>query len=249
MSWLAAAVVALAFGSAVLSVVTGAAGGVILLSGLLLLAPASAVVPVHGVVQTAGCLTRIGAFHRHVRWDIVGRFVVGVVPGALIGTFVIERLLDLNESVVKLIIAVAILLSLFAHKIKIEASPKSLRAFYGVGFATGLLGMVAGSTGPITSQALLLYGVDKEPHVATKSVVQAIGHGIKIPLFGMALGFDFGEWALPILGMTVMTVLGTLVGKRLLDKMSHAHFELGARVLLGIVAIQIAVTEVWTLAS
>lgn len=235
--------------TSVLSVVTGAAGGVLLLSGLLVLVPATAVVPIHGAVQTTASISRIAQFRTHIRWDIVWRFTAGVLLGSILGVWVVAQLAETSSGVIKLLIAVAIFLSLFAHKIKIEAAPRSLRLFYVVGFVTGALGIVAGSTGPIVTQALLLFGVSKEPHVATKSVVQAISHGIKLPLFGMALGFDFVPWLVPLAVMTVASVIGTSLGARILERMSEARFDLAARVLLGIVVLQIAATELWALVA
>ena len=235
--------------TSVISAVTGVAGGVLVLSGLLLLVPATAVVPLHGAVQATASVTRVAAFRQHVRWDIVWRFVVGVLPGSILGVLLVAALASIDTRVIKLLIAVAILLSLFGHKLKLDAAPRSMRLFYAVGLVVGFFGVVAGSTGPIVTQALLLFDVKKEEHVATKSVVQAIGHGIKIPLFGLAIGFDFGPWLVPLGLMAVGIVAGTLLGKRLLASMSADRFVIVARVLLALVVLQVAVSELWGLVA
>lgn len=242
------AVLALAaLAASMLSAVTGVAGGVLLLSGLLLVVPAAAVVPLHGTVQTAACITRVAAFRADVRWDIVRRFVIGVVPGSLLGAAVVVLLVRIDSSLIKLAIAAAILLSLFAKKLKIEPRTRSLRFFYAVGVGVGFFGILAGSTGPIVTQALLVFDVKKEAHVATKSVVQMVGHGLKLPLFGLAVGFDFGAWLVPLAAMCVAVVIGTLLGKRLLGRLSPERFVTVARVLLALVVLQVVVTEVYGL--
>ncbi len=240
---------ALAVGTSALSALTGVGGGVMLLSGLLLLVPAAAVVPLHGAVQTAACASRVVAFRRDIRWDIVGRTTAGVVLGSIAGAFAVAHLLSIDARLLKLLIAAAILLSLFAKGLSFPTAGRSLRAFYGVGFAVGLFGILAGSTGPIVSQALLVFDVKKEPHVATKSVIQAIGHGLKIPIFGLAMGFDFGPWLVPLAAMIAAVVLGTLLGKRLLAKMSSERFVTLARGLLAVLVLYIGASEGYALLS
>jgi len=246
---LVAALALAALAASMLSAVTGVAGGVLLLSGLLLVVPAAAVVPLHGTVQTAACVTRVATFRAHVRWDIVRRFVIGVVPGSLLGALVVGLLVQIDGSLIKLAIAAAILVSLFAKNLKLAPETKSLQVFYWVGLGVGFFGILAGSTGPIVTQALLVFDVKKEAHVATKSVVQMVGHGLKLPLFGLAVGFDFGAWLVPLAAMCAAVVVGTLLGKRLLGKLSPERFVTVARVLLALVVLHVVVTEVYALVA
>jgi len=103
--------------AAALSAMTGVGGGVLLLSGLLLVVPATAVVPLHGAVQTAAGLTRIAAFWRHVRWEIVGRFVLLLLPGSLVGILIVGWLASVSPTLLEVLLAVAILASLFAKRV------------------------------------------------------------------------------------------------------------------------------------
>ncbi|GAB5547163.1 MAG: TSUP family transporter [Sandaracinaceae bacterium] len=231
--------------AAALSAMTGVGGGVLLLSGLLLVVPATAVVPLHGAVQTAAGLTRIAAFWRHVRWEIVGRFVLLLLPGSLVGILIVGWLASVSPTLLEVLLAVAILASLFAKRVPSPKSATSLRAFYLFGFCTGLLGVVVGSTGPLVSQALLLYDVKKEAHVATKAVVQTVGHALKIPLFGLALSFEFGPWAVPLALMIAGVFVGTWVGKHLLSKISERGFATATRALMILVALQILGGVLW----
>jgi uncharacterized membrane protein YfcA len=240
----------LALGASTVSALTGVGGGVLLLSGLLLAVPATAVVPLHGAVQSVAGLARVAAFRAHVRWSIVWRFAAALLPGSLLGLGVVAWLVHLDPHVLKLLVALAILGSLFAKRLAPrESARRSLGAFYALGLLCGVLGVIVGSTGPLVTQALLMHGVTKEPHVATKSVVQALGHALKIPLFGLALGFDFGPWALPLAGMGVAVLAGTLLGKRLLARMSPGRFVVVARVLLAAVAVQILAVELYALVT
>jgi len=240
---LVAILVAAALLASMLSAVAGVAGGVLLLSGLLLAVPATAVVPLHGAVQTTACLTRVAAFRSHARWDLVWRFALGVIPGSVLGAFAVAWLVSVDAGAIKLFIAGAILLSLFAKKLRIDARGRSAWLFAPLGFFVGALGMLAGSTGPIVTQALLMCGVTKEAHIATKSVVQALGHALKLPLFGVAIGFDFGVYATPLAAMCGAVIVGTLLGKKLLARLSSERFVLVARVALVAVVVHLAVSE------
>ncbi|HJL15073.1 MAG TPA: TSUP family transporter [Sandaracinaceae bacterium LLY-WYZ-13_1] len=240
-----------ALGASALSALTGVGGGVLLLSGLLLLVPAAAVVPLHGAVQSVAGAARVVAFRRHVRWPIVGRFLAALMPGSLLGLGIVAWLVQLDTRILELLLALAILGSLVgrprSRREAAEDAPAaaSLRSFYVLGFACGVLTVIVGSTGPLVTRALLLHGVTKEPHVATKSVVQSVGHALKIPLFGLALGFDFGPWAGPLAAMGVAVLLGTWLGKRLLMRWSTARFVTVARVLLVLVALQILASGIY----
>jgi len=248
-----AALALLALAASALSAVTGVAGGVILLSGLLLVVPTTAVVPLHGVVQLAAGGSRVVGFRKHIRWDVAARFIAGLIPGSLLGLALVAWIAAISPGVLKALIATAILVSLIAapRKKKVderadgaaaEARPRTL-LFTSVGVLCGALGILVGSTGPIVTQTLLTAGVVKEEHVATKSAVQSVAHLLKLPLFGLALSFDYGAYALPLGLMVVAVVAGTFLGKRLLAKLSTARFVFLARALLFLIAIQILVAE------
>jgi uncharacterized membrane protein YfcA len=81
-------------------------------------------------------------------------------------------------------------------------------------------------------------GLVKHALVATHAAAMVIQHGFKIGAFG-ALGFAFGPW-LPLLAAIVAAgLLGTLLGSRLLDRMSDRWFILGFRVVMTALALQL----------
>lgn len=250
MSALTAGLLALcAVGAATMSAILGVGGGVVLLSGLLLVVPGPAVVPLHGAVQSVAGLSRVLAFRSYVEWGMVWRFLAALVPGSLLGLGLVAWIVQVEPHVIEMLVAVAILVSLFWKKPKVDSSdaPRSLTSFYALGLLCGLLGVIIGTTGPIVTQALLRHGVAKEAHVATKSVVQMLGNALKIPLFGLGLGFDFTPWAGPLVAMMVAVAIGTLLGRRLLTRISKERFVAAARVLLAGAALQILVTALYTI--
>ena len=236
---------ALGFVAATVSAITGVGGGVLLLSGLLLLVPATAVVPLHGAVQFVAGSSRVALFADHIRWDLARPFLATLLPGSLLGAGLAFWIAGIEPSVLKLMIATAILLSLIpradaAGRPAWQERSGSIMA--ATGFACGLLGMLVGSTGPIVSQTLLMLGVTGEEHVGTKSAVQAVAHVLKVPIFGLALAFDYGAYLIPLAAMSVAALAGTWLGKRALSYLSQRRFVGIARGLLAVVALKIIAT-------
>ncbi len=231
------AVAVVAFIGSIVSAITGVAGGVIVLTALLVTVDPRAVVPIHSVVQLIANGSRLVTYVHHIQWRIVGRFSATVIPGSLIGAWLISLI---EPGMLQTFIAIAILASLLMpdkYPKKKQAAPARW-LFYGLGFINGILGMLIGSTGPLVTIALLYSGVVKERHIATKAACQAFSNIIKIPLFGFAIGFDYMQHAGTIILLGAAVILGTLVGKHLLTMISRSAFTSLTRILLALIAFK-----------
>jgi uncharacterized membrane protein YfcA len=95
--------------------------------------------------------------------------------------------------------------------------------FLALGGCSGFLNMVLGATGVLIDPFFLGLGLSRQALVGTKAACQAIGHVVKVVLFGAA-GFAFAEHA-PLLALgTACAALGTWAGSRLLDRLSEEGF-------------------------
>lgn len=236
------AVVVAALIASIVSATTGVAGGVMLLAVLVFVVPAAAVVPIHAAVQLVAGTSRAIAYRRFVHWGIVGRFTAALLPGSLLGMVVVRKLASWDPALLEVAMALLILLSVL--RLRLPGPDQAERRSAGMwqwGLACGFLGVIVGSTGPLVSRALLARGVTKEEHVATKAWAQIVAHAIKIPLFGLALDFRFGEHATLVLWLCLAAVAGTLVGRRLLGRIEVERSVLLTRILLGGVAVTILV--------
>ena len=74
--------------------------------------------------------------------------------------------------------------------------------------------------------------------------MQGASHLAKIPLFIVALKFDYAPYAMSLFGMLVMVVLGTWLGKWCLNYVSQRAFILITKSLLGIIVLKILISEV-----
>jgi len=237
--------------AAAISAATGVAGGLVLLAALAVLMPAAAVVPLHGAVQLMAGTTRAWVFRRHVDRRFVRDFALGLVPGSALGAGLVWWLRGFDPAWLRVALGTAILLSLIPRRAGPSAvsvgdwsSPLLVPVF---GLLCGALGMVVGSTGPLVSRGLLAYGLLKERHVGTKAWAQSLAHLLKIPLFGLALDFDFGEYGVLIAVLGGAVIVGTIGGRRLLAGVSDERFGRMTRVLLGVLALQLLGRELWGL--
>lgn len=232
------------------SAATGMAGGVLLLAAFALALPATAVVPMHGAVQLVAGSTRLLVFRRHVEWTFVKRFAYGVLPGSVLGAGLVFALARLDPTWLRLWLGIAIVASVFARP-RAASGPSTPRPAVGwtvaLGLLCGVVGMLVGSTGPLVSRGLLARGVVKEHHVGTKAVVQTLSQLLKLPLFGLALSFDYGANAGLLVALALATIAGTLLGRRVLKRLSARTFGTVARVVLVAVGLQLALRAAWTL--
>ena len=81
-----------AFGTSVVSGILGMAGGLILLSALLLKLDPLVAVPVHGLVQLVANASRAWFLRQHVSWKAVVRFAWPLVPAGALGLLLLQRM-------------------------------------------------------------------------------------------------------------------------------------------------------------
>ena len=74
--------------------------------------------------------------------------------------------------------------------------------------------------------------------MATRAACMSVQHGFKVAAF-TALGFAFVPW-LPLLALMIaLGLLGTMVGRRLLDRLPDASFARAFRLVLTLLALNL----------
>ena len=222
--------------AAIIGGATGLGGGTLLLAIIMMLVSTEYVIPLHAALQFISNGTRVTIFRKHVNWGITGYFMMGILPGVLLGIYTFTLL---DQSTIRLVMALFILLSVHLPKFK-SSSDSNLKIFIPVGFVSGVIGIFFGAIGPFISPFFLRNDILKEELVATKATVQLISHFLKIPLFGV-IGINvFHYWPL-ILILSIFLIAGTLIGKKLLNKLSKKHFKNIFKIILTLIAIRILV--------
>ncbi|PVB61582.1 sulfite exporter TauE/SafE family protein [Labrenzia sp. 011] len=220
------------FTSAVTAAV-GLGGGVALIAVMAMLMPASALVPVHGVVQLGSNAGRALVQLKHVDWLIAFWFAIGAVFGAALGGSIV---VELPAAVLKAGIGIFVLWVVWGRTPKLGKARK--RAMAAAGFASTFLSMFFGAAGPIGAAVLATLNLPRHDFVANQAVTALIMHVFKIIAFGL-LGFAFAPWAGLIVMMIASGFLGTVTGSYLLGRMEEKTFRTGFRWVMTALALNL----------
>jgi uncharacterized membrane protein YfcA len=214
----------LAFATSILSATFGMAGGITLFLCLGFFLPISAAMGLHGATQSAANGTRAILLLKQVVWKPTLAFMLGTLLAA--ATF---RGLTWEPSPALVWIACG-LISLSASLLG-KRSPLRYeipwQAFF-AGLLTGGVQLLAGVAGPLLDTFFLESRLNKQQIVASKAVTQVISHLLKVGAwsgFG-TIDLELTAW------MALSAIVGSVVGKRLLETLSETQFRRTTRALV-----------------
>jgi uncharacterized membrane protein YfcA len=219
--------------TAALSAVAGMGGGTILLGVMTAMLPSAIVIPIHGVVQMGSNTSRTLIFLKSVRWSIFWIFL----PGLLIGITGAAMLWTGGKMPwFKQLIGIFLLFFLLMRWWKPRLKNPPMWIYFPVAIISGFLTLFVGATGPFIAPFFLREDLEPDEVIATKAICQSVGHLLKIPTF-LALGFAYGDYLREILILFFAVIIGTVIGKRLLSRLSKKSFSrifIGILILLGL---------------
>jgi uncharacterized membrane protein YfcA len=238
---------AAALATSILSAILGMAGGIVLLSVMLLFLEPLVAIPLHGVVQLVSNSSRAWIQRRHVEPGIVWRYSIFLLPFGFAGLGLARAL---APAVVRAAIGVFVLLATWRPSwLLFGTHPERThptRRFLWLGAAVGFLNTTVGATGPLIAPFFLDIGLSRQALVGTKAACQSLGHVAKLIVFGVA-GFAYLAY-LPLLALlSAMVVIGTWLGSRILDRVSERAFLIAYRAVLTLIALRLVLWEGWQL--
>lgn len=221
-----------------ISGVLGMGGGSVLLAVMASGLSPALVVPIHGVVQLASNSTRTFVLLKNVAWKYVALYAPAMVVGVWIG-------LQLYDGSALPWFKPAIGLFIFSFLAWDRWKPAELElpdwAYVPAGFGGGLLTITLGAAGPYLSAFFLRRDLSKERIIATKAAIQTFGHFLKIPAF-LSVGFDYrGQMGL-VLPLLACSIVGTMLGTWVLNRVNEEAFRKIFRVALGVLAARLVVS-------
>ena len=223
--------------SALTSAITaslGIGGGVLLLAVMAIALPASAIVPVHGMVQLGSNAGRAAMTLRHINLRLIAWFAPGVLLGAWLGSLF---LVDLPLSLIQLCIAGFILLLCWGPPIpRLATGPLGTLV---AAAATTFISLFVGATGPLVAAFVKQQQQgERFSTVATFAAAMCLQHAPKAIVYGAA-GFVFADWLGLILLMIGAGVIGTWAGLHMLKRLTDRRFTLIFNTLLTVLALRL----------
>jgi len=223
---LAVLLIAASFVTSATTAVFGLGGGVMQLAILASTLPPVVVIPVHGIVQIGSNLGRAAVMREHVQARIVVPFAIGSIVGVVLGALLVT---DLPQALLKGVLGLFVLWSCWTPKLKPTRIPD--RAFVLVGAGSTFATMFLGATGPFTAAFIAPDRLTRQEVIATHAAAMTLQHSLKVGAF-TALGFAFLPWLPLLAAMIAAGFLGTLLGRRTLDRVPERAFKIAFKTIL-----------------
>lgn len=211
----------------------GMAGGMILIGLLFWLMPLAPAMVLHGLAQIAANAARAWSWRQHIVQPMMLHYTAGAVAA---GVVVASGLIAPSKPLALIFIGLASLTGLYLPH---HLTPNAMKPWQAVGcgaLCTGLQ-LTSGVSGPILDLFFVRTALGRKEIIATKAVIQSIGHVLKLIYFGRQLLVgDDGISAAAVLLAITAAVLGTMLSRTLLDAMSDASFAAWSRRLIATIA-------------
>lgn len=150
----------------------------------------------------------------------------GGLAGALLGAFANNPILTVIFALLLIFVGISELTGL-AQRLRFKG-PLAWVA----GGLSGLLGGLVGNQGGIRSAALLGFDLDKEAFVATATAIGVVVDCARMPVYLATEGRTIAQFWLPITVAMAATVIGTMLGKQYLTRISQTLFRRTVAILL-----------------
>ena len=233
-----ASLIAITLLTSVITLFTGFGVGTIMMPVMALFFDVKVAIFLAAIVHFFNNISRILLYRRDLRRDILQRFGVVSIAGAFIGSFA-----QLTIQSVWLKIGVGIFLSLFAL---VSLLPVSIRWKFppavdvAGGFLSGLIGGLIGNQGAIRSLYLLNYRLDKQELIASAAMIAVVIDATRIPVYAIS-NFGYLRENLTLMLLVILaSIAGTVLGGRILPKVSYEFFR--RIILVAVLGLGISMT-------
>lgn len=215
--------------AATLAGVTGFGGAAVLLPILVATFGVREAIPILTLAQLIGNGSRAWFNRRQLAWRVVGWFALGAVPFALVGGFLFAK--APLPTLTRLLGVFLILIVVWRREHPKNTWRPSTPSFALIGAGSSFLSALLGSVGPIMAPFFLAYGLVKGGYIGTEALATVVMHVTKLiayreaailPMHTVIVGLSLGP----------MMVLGSYIGKRIVDRLPERVFVLLIEVTL-----------------
>lgn len=219
----AALVLAAALVSSTLAAVAGFGGAAVLLPVLAAVFGVREAIPILTVAQLIGNGSRVWFNRTELDLRVVAWFALGAVPLAFLGGLVFS-----GAPISFLTRLLGLFLLLVVAWRRLRPGPPArppLRGFTLIGGCFGFLSALLGSVGPLMAPFFLAYGLVKGAYIGTEAFSTVVMHVFKLIAYGGTAVLTPAGLAVGLALGPVM-ILGSFIGKRVLDRLPEHVFVL-----------------------
>ncbi len=224
-----------AFLTAILNTVAGFAGGMALLAIFSFFMHPQIYIPMVALVMFVTNVVRLWILWREIQWPLVRSFLIGLLPGVLLGGY---GFAVLPARVLEVLLGGFLLLYVVISVVQRQLLFRvRLGQFLPVGFFAGVVSTVIGAAGPFVAPFVLGFGLSGPVFVATTITLQTLTHFIKLFTYAYVGVLPAGA-ALFALLLSVALIPAIFVGRWAGMRVKPRAFRTLILVLLAIVGLR-----------
>lgn len=197
--------------------------------------PVSAIVPIHSTLLIGSTSSRAAFFWRNIDWQIAAPFLAGSIVAVAIGARIY---VELPETIIATAISVVMLIAIWLPEVSWRPRVKHPWAI--VGFIHSLFSTLF-AYGALFHAVILHTGLNKRQIVGTMAACLTGMSIFKITGY-ISNGFDYTPYLQIIVFSVAAALVGTWVGKLVIDRISEALFRTVFRVLVTVTALRLMYT-------
>ena len=228
----------LAFVTSAIAGVIGFGGGMLLIVFLPMFLSPNLIIPVHAITQLASNSSRMVFSFKDVKWGLFPKFLTGSMVGVLLFGYLLS---NIPTEHVPVGIGTYILLNLWSQRFSTLFS--QYESYYFIGLLQTGLGLIVGTTGPLSLAVLTKDLRSKDEIIATSSMFMTVSHLFKIPVFWVIGASLFENTSLLVL-MITGSILGSLVGTKMRRVANNEMLILGIKILMSLMALRMIMVVV-----
>jgi uncharacterized membrane protein YfcA len=210
-----------ALAASTLAAVAGFGGAAILLPVLVALFGPRDAIPILTIAQLVGNGSRVVINRDAVDRRIVGWFALGGIPAALIGGFLFAA--APLDALTRIIGAFLLASVAWRHLRPRPSGALGPRTFTVIGAFFAFASALVGSIGPLMAPFFLAAGLVKSAYIGTEAAATVVMHIAKLVAYGTAALLTAATVGIGLV-MAPAMIVGTLVGKRIVDRLPERVF-------------------------
>jgi len=217
----------------VVSALIGFGGGILMVILLSAFVPIKELIAVIGLVQLGSLLSRMYIYYPHADYPICWKYLLGAIPGTIVAAAVFEQI---NAATLSLVLGCFLLYSAWKPKgVPVGRSTLGLSVAGGI---TSFSSFFVGAPGPALASILGRFNLEKLAFAGSITACMLGLNLMKLSAF-YSIGFPMDEWLIVCVLMMLTGVLGTLIGGKLLGKVSDEKLFVVVRVAMAFAALNL----------